>query len=83
MVAKDLHELEHCKEHLKHFPGYLHSRRQFHGNPQTTGFRENRKLKVALYSFFGVQGIGTNGASTRVFKKSFYFDNVNKNKGFE
>ena len=40
-------------------------------------------FKVALYSFFfGVRGIGTNGASARVFKNKFYFDNVTKNKGF-
>ena len=41
-----------------------------------------RELKVALYSFFAARGIGTNGASARVFKKNFYFDDVAKNKGF-
>ena len=40
------------------------------------------KLKVVLYSFFVARGIGTNGASARVFKKNFYFDDVTKNKGF-
>ena len=27
-------------------------------------------FKVALYSFFGARGIGTNGATARVFKKN-------------
>ena len=39
-------------------------------------------FKVALYSFFVARGIGTNGASVRVFKKNFYFDDATKNKGF-
>ena len=39
-------------------------------------------LKVALYSFFGARGIGTNDASARVFKKNFYFDDVTENNGF-
>ena len=39
-------------------------------------------IKVALYSYFGARGIGTNGASARVFKKDFYFDDVTENKGF-
>ena len=37
---------------------------------------------MALYSFLGARGIGTNGASSGVFKKNFYFDDVTKNKGF-
>ena len=39
-------------------------------------------FKVALYSFFGARGIGTNGTSARVFKKDFYFDDVTENKSF-
>ena len=39
-------------------------------------------LKVALYSFFGARGIGTNGASALILKKNFYFDDVTKSKGF-
>ena len=38
---------------------------------------------MALDSFFGARGIGTNGASALVFKKNyFYFYEVPKNKGF-
>ena len=37
---------------------------------------------MALYSFFAARGIGTNGASARVLKKNFYFDDITKNKGF-
>ena len=39
-------------------------------------------FKVALCSFFGVQGIGTNGTSMQVSEKNFYFDDINNNKGF-
>ena len=42
-------------------------------------------IKVALYSFFAMRGIGTNGVSTRVlilFKKNLYFDDITKNEGF-
>ena len=36
---------------------------------------------MALYSFFGARGIGTDGMSVRVFKKKSYFDDITKNKG--
>ena len=35
-----------------------------------------------VYNFFAMRGVGTNGASVQVFKKNFYFDDINKNKGF-
>ena len=38
-------------------------------------------FKVAIYCCFGARGVGTNGASARVFKNNFYFDDVTK-KGF-
>ena len=44
--------------------------------------KKNQGFKVALYSFFGTRGIGTNGASVPVFKKYFYFDDVTENNGF-
>ena len=37
---------------------------------------------MALNSVFGARGKGTNGASARVLKNNFYFDNVTKNKVF-
>ena len=39
-------------------------------------------LKMALYSIFSIRGIGVNGASVRVFKRDFYFDDITKNNGF-
>ena len=38
-------------------------------------------LKVSN-SAFGTRGKGTNGASARVLKNNFYFDDVTKNKVF-
>ena len=38
-----------------------------------------RELKVALYSFLGARGMGTNGASARVFKEKK--NNKNKHGG--
>ena len=40
------------------------------------------QVKVALNSVFGTRGKGTNGASARVLKNNFYFDDVTKNKVF-
>ena len=37
---------------------------------------------MALCSFFGVRGIDTNDTSMQVSEKNFYFDDINKNKGF-
>ena len=39
-------------------------------------------LKWLCIAFFGTRGIGTNGASPRVFKKNCYFDDITENKGF-
>jgi len=40
------------------------------------------QVKLALNSVFGTRGKGTNGASARVLKNNFYFDDVTKNKVF-
>ena len=37
---------------------------------------------MALYSFFGLKGIGTNDTSVQVCEKKFYFDDITKNNCF-